>query len=237
MNGQRLNHTATLLSNGRVFIAGGDRLHQGRGTCETYDPVANTFTPAADFTAPRFAHATALLPNGKLLIAGGFSPVTSSDLASAEIYDVAANTATATGKRRDMIYPCGSEASGCSKCPRGGIVNFGCGKLRNGLTASGNEDSAIWKARCCRSQLMIDNRVSRCFLENLSSRCNCNCRLRLLCRIIIRCGNYMVRAWSIGGDVSNFANVERTIEYVIGKELASCTALLNAPCDGADCAS
>ncbi|HZI58922.1 MAG TPA: hypothetical protein VFF39_19215, partial [Verrucomicrobiae bacterium] len=97
MNGQRLNHTATLLPDGRVFIASGDRLHQSRGTCEIYDPVANTFTPAADLTAPRFAHATALLPNGKLLIAGGFSPVTSSDLASAEIYDVAANTATATG--------------------------------------------------------------------------------------------------------------------------------------------
>jgi hypothetical protein len=78
-------------------IRAADRLHQNRGTCEIYDPVANTFTPAADLTAPRFAHATALLPNGKLLISGGFSPVTSSDLASAEIYDVAANTSTTTG--------------------------------------------------------------------------------------------------------------------------------------------
>jgi hypothetical protein len=60
-----------------------------RGTCEIYDPVANTFRAASDLTVPRFAHTTMLLSNGKLLITGGFNPI----IASAEIYDVAGNTA------------------------------------------------------------------------------------------------------------------------------------------------
>ncbi len=97
MNGQRLNHTATLLSDATVFIAGGDRLHQGRGTCEIYDPVANTFKAAADLTIPRFAHTTTLLSNGKLLITGGFNPVISANLATAELYDPAANSTAPTG--------------------------------------------------------------------------------------------------------------------------------------------
>jgi hypothetical protein len=72
-------------------------------TAETYDPAAGTFTATGAPTAPRMGHAAALLPDGRVLIAGGvdIDPATPESFArSAEIYDPATGTFTATG---DMV--------------------------------------------------------------------------------------------------------------------------------------
>jgi hypothetical protein len=86
-------HTATLLANGKVLIAGGSQGSDPLATAELYDPVAGTFTPSGSMTTPRMAHSATLLPDGRVLIAGGATTgggVTASD--SAEIYDPSTGT-------------------------------------------------------------------------------------------------------------------------------------------------
>ncbi len=75
----RRNHTATLLKDGRVLVAGGynglDGNVDGTGNLnapEIYDPVTGTFSSTGTMSsARRFPTATMLL-NGKVLIAGGY---------------------------------------------------------------------------------------------------------------------------------------------------------------------
>ena len=100
MTVKRSAHTATLLPSGEVLVAGG----LGNGgylrSAELYDPVAGTFTATGSMTTARTNHTATLLPNGKVLITGGLSEVNtvgSAPVASAEVYDPATRTFTATG--------------------------------------------------------------------------------------------------------------------------------------------
>src|SRR5579862_5131748 len=95
MNVARADHTATLLPNGKVLIAGGFNDNGVVSSAELFDPVANTFTLlTAPMTSLRAEHTATLLANGKVLIAGGNNNTTS--LATAEIFDPTAGTFTAT---------------------------------------------------------------------------------------------------------------------------------------------
>src|SRR4030088_2329359 len=90
----REEHTATLLRNGRVLVAGGT---DGRGkvlaSAEVYDPAKNTWSPAGSMAATRIDHTATLLPSGKVLVAGGVvMPYPAPSLASAELYDPLTNT-------------------------------------------------------------------------------------------------------------------------------------------------
>jgi hypothetical protein len=89
----RLGHTATLLPNGRVLIAGGYFDYACSQTClgyeglksaEIYDPVSGSFSSTDPMLATRFWHSATLLQDGSVLIAGGIGA--DLPLASAEIY-------------------------------------------------------------------------------------------------------------------------------------------------------
>ena len=92
---ERSGHTATILQNGQVLLAGGQGTSGTVSSAEIYDPVANAFTPTSSMTAPRNGHAAALLPSGQVLIAGGNSP--NSTTATAELYNPVLGSFTATG--------------------------------------------------------------------------------------------------------------------------------------------
>ncbi len=96
MSTKRAAHTATLLPDGKVLVAGGFA-EGGRSLAgaEVFDPATNTFAFAGNMNATRSGHTATLLPNGKVLIAGGYN---GSYLASAEVYDPAARTFTPTGR-------------------------------------------------------------------------------------------------------------------------------------------
>lgn len=92
-------HTATLLNNGKVLIAGGeDNASNAFNTAELFDPNTGLFTATAgNMTVARAGHTATLLGNGKVLITGGTSGGNSeAAVSSAELYDPATDMFTAT---------------------------------------------------------------------------------------------------------------------------------------------
>ncbi len=70
----RSMHTATLLKNGRVLIAGGGYRDGGsyryRRTCETFNPENNSWSATGEMREERKQHTAILLNDGRVLIAG-----------------------------------------------------------------------------------------------------------------------------------------------------------------------
>ncbi len=96
LGGARVYHTATLLPNGRVLIAGGYDGTSNISSAEVYDPATGTFSPTGSMGTARAGHTATLLPSGKVLIAAG-SAVAYTTTNSAELYDPATGTFTPTG--------------------------------------------------------------------------------------------------------------------------------------------
>ena len=94
MNRARYTHTATLLPNGKVLVAGGYDVISSRyeSSAELYDPTSGTWTATGAMRTARGSSVATLLPNGKVLVAGGTDLNTA--LSSAEIYDPATETWT-----------------------------------------------------------------------------------------------------------------------------------------------
>jgi WD40 repeat protein len=104
MNTGRAAHTATLLSDGKVLIAGGFR-EEGTSevpiaSAEIYDPETNTFSATGDMNEPRDGHTATLLPDGQVLITGGWNQ--SGRTSTAELYDPQTGRFSYTG---NMMAP------------------------------------------------------------------------------------------------------------------------------------
>lgn len=93
----RSSHTATLLPNGQVLLAGGGDRDSVFASAELFDPATGHFTATGTMTTPRFGHEATLLPNGQVLITGGLMRGEEM-IASAELYDPATQRFTPIGK-------------------------------------------------------------------------------------------------------------------------------------------
>lgn len=93
MNVSRVDHSGTLLNNGRVLVVGGDGFG---GSAEIYDPSTALWSLVAPMPSNRSKHGAVLLLDGRVLIAGGNYNV-SNVTAVTPIYSPANNTWTIPG--------------------------------------------------------------------------------------------------------------------------------------------
>ena len=99
MLAMRQSHTATLLPDGKVLIAGGSDRDAVFSSAELFDPDTGSFSENGQMTTPRAGHEATLLPNGKVLITGGVDGGYKL-LASAEIYDPATRRFAPAGEMK-----------------------------------------------------------------------------------------------------------------------------------------
>lgn len=85
MHSARAWHTATLLTNGQVLVAGGYNTNGLVAPAEIYNPANGTWTLTGSLNTPREQHTATLLPNGQVLVAGGAG--TNNILQTAETYN------------------------------------------------------------------------------------------------------------------------------------------------------
>ena len=106
MTAARVNHTATLLKNGKVLIAGGaannDPLREGGilNSSELYDPATGAFRATGSMNFERVGHTATLLPDGQVLVVGGFAN-NGDAVATAELYDPVSGTFAKAAKLTD----------------------------------------------------------------------------------------------------------------------------------------
>jgi hypothetical protein len=128
MTQARADHTATLLRDGRVLIAGGldgtESLYDAIATAEIFDAATETFQAVEPMLHPRRGHTATLLQDGRVLIAGGAAE------GAAEIFDPATNRFTSAA---DV----GARAGHTATLLRDGKV----------LLAGGAEDAVLYDPR------------------------------------------------------------------------------------------
>jgi hypothetical protein len=126
-------HTATLLPDGDVLVAGG-RNGGPSAKAELYHPSTGTWTRTGSMGTARYWHTATLLPNGKVLVVGSYPPGTSdyatllATLRSAELYDPATGRWSITGSMVDALY-----FRAVSLLPNGKVLAAG------GMTYEGQE--------------------------------------------------------------------------------------------------
>jgi hypothetical protein len=100
----RYRHTATLLRDGKVLVAGGNIDSSGvvgigccLDTAELYEPAKGTWTATGSMIAPRVDHWATLLHDGTVIVVGGDAyPNTGLDRFPVERYDPSSGTWSAT---------------------------------------------------------------------------------------------------------------------------------------------
>ena len=138
LNIGRYDHTATLLPDGKVLVAGG----RGSETCfkptssaELYDPVSGTWSPTGSLNTARAGHTATLLQSGLVLVAGGYAA--DGDLNSAELYDPSTGTWHPTASFKNI------RSLGSSDAP---LLQNGKVLVVGGLAELYDPETEIWSS-------------------------------------------------------------------------------------------
>ena len=112
MHTPRTNFTSTLLTNGKVLVAGGSSNSAQGGAAvagaELYNPATGTWSVTGSLASARMNHTATLLSNGNVLVAGGYHVITTlpyvATSASAELYNPTTGKWTGTGNLNTARY-------------------------------------------------------------------------------------------------------------------------------------
>ncbi len=119
LNTARDLHTATLLPNGQVLIAGGEAVtiqggRQVLSSAELYDSTPGSWVPTGQMKTARSDHTATLLAGGEVLVAGGFNFASQAEISGAELYNptnelwtATASLLTARGDHTATLLPSG----------------------------------------------------------------------------------------------------------------------------------
>jgi N-acetylneuraminic acid mutarotase len=102
LNYKRRYHTATLLTNGRILVAGGNDTSNTLASAEIYDPATGQWSATGAMTDDRESHTATLLADGRVLVVGGWNANGPDVTGSAEIYDPGTGLWTTTNP---LTYP------------------------------------------------------------------------------------------------------------------------------------
>jgi N-acetylneuraminic acid mutarotase/HEAT repeat protein len=123
MNTARNSHTATLLRDGKVLVAGGtDAAGHALASCELYDPASGKWNGTGPLNTARFYHAAALQADGRVMIAGGHTG--SAPLSDTEFYDPATGKWT-TGPAEADLLPTPRWVHSATLLPNGKVLIAG----------------------------------------------------------------------------------------------------------------
>ena len=150
LNTARTAHTATLLPNGEVLVAGGGNATGFLPSAELYHSATGKWTVSGSMANARGGHTATLLPNGEVLVAGGISngnsPWSPSCTATAELYNPFTGQWTTTGS---MTKPRGNHTA---TLLNDGTVLVAGGLCNGGFTYPDNSaelydpSTGTWKA-------------------------------------------------------------------------------------------
>jgi N-acetylneuraminic acid mutarotase/plastocyanin len=108
MSTGRTRATGTLLSDGRVLVAGGEGAPGGTtvalNSAEIYDPTTNSWSSAGNMQVARRLAAASRLADGRVLVTGGETTGLTSSTATAEIYDPTTNSWSSAAAMHDARY-------------------------------------------------------------------------------------------------------------------------------------
>jgi N-acetylneuraminic acid mutarotase len=134
LNTSRDSHTATLLANGKVLVAGGS---DGTGavldSAELYDPTTGKWTPTGRLNTARHSHTAALQPDGTVMVAGGHDG--RDRLSNTEVYDPASGT-WKTGQAVTALLPAARRGHTATLLRNGNILVVGGGSISSSWLSS-----------------------------------------------------------------------------------------------------
>ncbi|WP_442282930.1 kelch repeat-containing protein [Variovorax sp. M-6] len=140
MNVGRYGHTATLLSNGKLLVAGGTSFRSTITSAELFDPATGQWVPTGSLNVGRTFHYATLLANGKVLVFGG------ADSTISELYDPVAGTWAVTGSTLEN-----RSLATATLLPNGQVLAVG-GYIYSGLSTPRNStelydpSTGVWAA-------------------------------------------------------------------------------------------
>ncbi len=159
MDSSRSLHSMTLLSDGRVLIAGGNSSEEVLSSVEIYDPTTETWSTVTPMSTPRAGHTATLLQNNKILITGGYSlslPLRDK-LSSVEIYDPSLNTWSSA---QEMLLPRAKHISTLLQDGRV-LITGGYDKSDVSIEEVYDPDTNLWSLLpAVSSELLYDHRAT-----------------------------------------------------------------------------